>query len=266
MERIMITGGCGFIGSHLAGALHSEVIIYDLKEGMDVRDYDTLLKAMIGVKTVYHLAAVSSIEEVEADPEGSRKTNITGTMNVLRAAKMQKVERIIFASSAAVYGESIYGWQKLAGEFICEGFKELNVWRLRLFNVYGPGANHNAVVPAFIAKAVAGEPLVIHGDGRQTRDMIHVSDVVYAMLKCGVAPLQTAGAYEIGSGKSISIRKIAEIVCGNEAVYAPGRPGDIRESQADISRARALLGWEPAVSFQKGIKMLCKENAMKRAA
>jgi len=257
----LITGGAGFIGTHLATALRRQrctVLIYDLKYGNDVRDFDALQKAMKGVRTVFHLAAVSSIEDSEADLVGSGRTNITGTLNVLRAAEKRKVKRIIFASSAAVYGWSLYGRQKQAGEFICDGFPGLNIWRLRLFNVYGRGAKRG-VVPTFIRWARSGEPLSINGDGYQRRDMVYVYDVVRAMMMCGTASVKTAGTYDIGSGKSISINEIAQTIAAGRyipLVHGSSRTDDIRKSQADIRRARFVLGWKPKVKFSKRIKAM----------
>ena len=249
--RVLITGGAGFIGSHLVEALAAAgepvAVMDNLTTGTisnlaavlpriefvegDVRDLDLLRRAMEQVDVVFHLAAVSAVLPSVKDPLTTNAVNVTGTLNVLVAARDAGVRRVIFASSAAVYGSSPvlpktetlppeplspYAASKLAGEVYCQAFTHvygLETVALRLFNVYGPRQNptseDSGVVTRFLARLEAGQAPQIDGDGLQSRDLIYVDDVVRAFQQAAVAPDVSGEALNIGSGQSTTINDLA---------------------------------------------------------
>jgi nucleoside-diphosphate-sugar epimerase len=253
----------------------------ELIEG-DIRNMSDVKKAVDGVKRVYHLAALPSVVRSIESPVESSSVNIQGMLNVLEASRVGGVETFVFSSSSSVYGDtpvlpkqedmhpsplSPYALQKLAGEHYCRLYKELYGFRafaLRYFNVFGPRQNpesdYAAVVPAFIASVINGTAPVIHGDGGQTRDFTFVADVVSANIACAAAPDSAAGGvYNAAWGLRTSIKELAEMII--EAIgaditpeFGDTRPGDVRDSQADSTRAREALGWQPAVTFEDGLK------------
>jgi UDP-glucose 4-epimerase len=296
----LVTGGAGFIGSHIAAALlerGERVRVFDnmlagrkinlaalggraeFIEG-DVRDYAALAEAMKGVEVVFHQGAIASVPRSIADPAGSLEINVTGTQNVLLAAREQGVRRVVYASSSAVYGDaptlpkredlptntlSPYAVHKLAGEMLCEVFTRiygLETVALRYFNVFGPrqdpASEYAAVIPRFLTMLLEGKRPVVFGDGEQTRDFVYIANVVQANLKAAVAPAAVGRAMNIGCGERISLN---EVLClaGEllgitvEAEYRPARPGDVRDSVADISLARDLLGYQPEISLRAGL-------------
>ncbi len=295
MSRVLITGGAGFIGSHLARHFAScgEVtVLDDLRsghdrnlEGVDCRfmrgsilDEATLREAIAGAEEVYHLAAMVSVPESVAKPAECAELNTEGTRRVLDAAMTAGVRKVVLASSAAIYGDnptvpkletmppepkSPYAETKLAGERLLEAYRRshgLGTTSLRFFNVFGPRQDprsaYAAAVPIFIAKALRGEPIGIHGDGGQTRDFIHVTDIVGALAFAG-ASAEMHGTYNVGYGRSQSILELAtEIVrlTGSKSriEHLPTRAGDVRHSLASNERLLAA-GWRQRSSVAAGL-------------
>jgi UDP-glucose 4-epimerase len=300
----LVTGGGGFIGSHLVRALvrrgervrvlengaagplsASGARIADVRDAVewiagDIRDRETVRRACRGVEVVLHHAAVASTQASLADPEGAHATNATGTLHVLEAARASGARRVIFASSAAVYGDqpaspksetlpalplSPYGVQKVASEGyarIWHRIYGLETVVLRYFNVFGPwqdpDAEYAAVIPRFIRAALSGRRPTIYGDGEQSRDFIHIDNVVAVNLLAATAPAAAGATLNVGTGTNITLNALLKelgCVLGRPVVaqFAPARPGDIRESVADVSRLRATLAYTPAVSFAAGL-------------
>lgn len=296
----LVTGGAGFIGSHIAAALlerGERVRVFDnmlagrkinlaalggqaeFIEG-DMRDHAALVEAMKGVEVVFHQGAIASVPRSIADPAGSLEINVTGTQNVLLAAREQGVRRVVYASSSAVYGDaptlpkredlptnalSPYAVHKLAGELLCEVFTRiygLETVALRYFNVFGPrqdpASEYAAVIPRFLTMLLEGKRPVVFGDGEQTRDFVYIANVVQANLKAAVAPAAVGRAMNIGYGERISLNEVLRLAgellgITVEVEYRPARPGDVRDSVADISLARDLLGYQPEISFRAGL-------------
>ena len=303
-KRVVITGGAGFIGSNLAEELagENEVILIDdlstgkvenieglLKTGAvklvkgSVTDLDFLREQFKGADYVFHLAALPSVPRSVADPLVSNEINLTGTLNVLIAARDNKVSKVIYASSSSVYGDmpnspksenmppspmSPYGVGKLAGEYYCQVFTQvygLPTISLRYFNVYGPkqdpSSEYAAVIPRFIASILKGEPPIIFGDGQQTRDFTFVQDVVEANILA--AESEATGVFNVGSGSQISINELARLIMrlvgkNLELVHASPRPGDVRHSLADISKAEEAIGYRPRYNLKQGLKETIK--------
>jgi len=303
--RVLVTGGAGFIGSHLVALLaergfkvrvldnfsRSSVNLEDLG-GVevvvgDVRDYDVVSKATRGVDVVVHLAALTDASESLEIPGEYLEVNVGGTLNVCRAAR--GVESLIYASSAAVYGDALvpvseesptrpispYGASKLAGEAYVWAYSRVNGYKpvvLRLFNVYGPrqSRGYAGVISEFVRRAVRGLDLIVYGDGLQTRDFIHVRDVVE--LIAGIVERGgVSGVYNIGSGAPVRIIDLAHMVIRvagstSRIVHGPPRPGDIRYSQADISRAARELGFKPRVALEDGLRELVELERLRLEA
>jgi UDP-glucose 4-epimerase len=294
-RNVLVTGGAGFIGSHLVRALvpENEVRVLDdcstgdpsrlpdrvtFVEG-DVRDSAALARAGEGIDLIYHLAANVSVERSVREPVWSNSVNVGGTLAVLEFAREQGA-RVVFASSAAVYGDpaalpvaeadpmdplSPYGIEKSAGDGYVRRYADLydvDGVVLRFFNVFGPGqsSEYAGVITAFVENAAAGQPLTVHGDGEQTRDFVHVDDVVRACLLAATTD-HVGEAFNVGSGRAVSVNELAETVleaAGSSAgvVHTDPRPGDIDHSRADIAKARDLLGYEPTVALADGIRPL----------
>jgi UDP-glucose 4-epimerase len=305
--KCLVTGGAGFIGSHVAGALMSdgwEVVVLDnlttgseanvpagteLVEG-EADDEGLLSQILPGCSVLFHLAAVSSVQDALDRPLEVHKANLTATLALLEAAVRHGVHRFVFSSSAAVYGNTggqlakedmkpdplgHYAVQKLASEQYCAAYHRLHGLEtvcLRYFNVYGPrqraDSPYSGVIAKFADAARSGKPLVIFGDGGQTRDFVHVTDVVAANLAAASAPAETVagGVYNIGSGRSVSVKEVAETIRGIFAgspvpEYRPERRGEIRLSQADITRAAKSLGYHPSVVFREGLQRLLQHSS-----
>ena len=291
--RILITGGAGFIGSHLADALvaDNEVRVLDdfstgfrdqvpdeaeIVEG-DVCDPDIVEEAMDGVDIVFHEAAVVSIPKTVDDPLSSNEVNVTATLRLLERAREESA-RVVCASSAAIYGNpdtvpvtetdalrpsSPYGIQKLTLDHYTRLYNELydlDTVVLRYFNVYGPRAEageYGDVVSVFLRQCRGGGPITIEGDGAQTRDFVHVDDVVQANLRAATTDA-VGEAYNIGCGEKITISALAEkvrdLTAGDvDITHVDPRPGDIDESLADISKAREGLRYAPTVELDDGL-------------
>jgi len=307
-RAVAVTGGAGFIGSHLAEELlkrrYKVTILDDLSTGKlenirhliepsshreesgnsaefvrgSITDLPLLKNVFQGIDYVFHQAAIPSVPRSIENPQASHEANITGTLNVLLAAKDNGVKKVIYASSSSVYGDtptlpkkedmspnpqSPYAVTKLAGEYYCQVFQQvygLATVCLRYFNVYGPrqdpGSQYAAVIPRFIQKVLDNKPPIIFGDGEQTRDFTFIKDVVDVNILA--AESDATGVYNIGRGERVSINRLAELVIkfiGNsvEPVHEELRPGDIKHSLADISKARHF-GYDPKYSLEEGLR------------
>jgi len=300
--RFLVTGAAGFIGYHLSTSL--------LKRGFEVYGVDDLSRGSakrveelrkIGMNffkidvcdlskvrdlvsrtrpdVVVHLAALISVPESFEKPELYRRVNAYGTWVVASAANEARVERFVYMSSAAVYGDPLYlpidekhptkpvspyGLSKLEGErWALKAFQAGCSIILRLFNVYGPGQSteYAGVITRFIERLSRGEPPIIFGDGNQTRDFIHIADVVDAVIKASTTSLAESEILNVGSGKAVKIIDLARLLIrlfglDLEPIHADPRPGDIRHSYADISRIKRVLGWQPKISLEEGLKRL----------
>jgi len=297
-KRILVTGGAGFIGSHITDALVADnevVILDDLSTGSldnvpaeaefvegDVRDREAMSSVMEGVDIVFHHAAIVSVEQSVEDPELTHDVTTRATIQLLELARRESA-RVIFASSAAVYGhpESVpiaetdptgptspYGLAKLNADQYVRLYADLydvEAIPLRYFNVYGPrqtAGDYSGVISIFLEQARNGGPITVHGDGQQTRDFIHVSDVVQANLRAAVQGVP-GKAYNIGTEESISILDLAEtvreVVTADDAVeieYTDAREGDIDQSRATIERATDDFGFTSTVRLEDGLAQL----------
>ena len=300
--RYVVTGGAGFIGSHLVEHLVSageEVTVLDdfstgrrenltpwlgrieMVEG-SLTDPDACRRAIQGAHFVLHQAALPSVPRSLRDPMATHAANVTGTLNVLLAARDAGVRRVVYAASSSAYGNtaelpkhegmlprplSPYAAAKQAGEQYCRAFHAsfgLPTVALRYFNVFGPRqdptSQYAAVVPKFIVTARAGESPTIFGDGEQTRDFTYVANVVRAnLLACEAPPEALGEVYNVGCGERVSVnelwRRIARMVGASATPrYEPSRTGDVRDSLASLDRARALLRYEPVVSLDEGLR------------
>jgi len=299
-QKILVTGGAGFIGSHLVEALVDAgghvTVIDNLSTGRlenlagfvdrisfvegDIRDLALLERLADGCNAVFHQAAVVSVPLTVKDPVGSAHVNEIGTVNVLEACRRRRVESVVLASSCAVYGDSPqlpkteamrprplspYAVQKLAGEHHATVFAErygLKAVCLRYFNVYGPrqdpSSPYSGVISIFMDRAVRGRRPAIYGDGRQFRDFVFVTDVVKANLLAASGAGLGGRVFNIGTGRRVRINDLWHSIgriSGTEVApeYLAARNGDIRESLADIGRARGQLGFAPSVSFDDGL-------------
>jgi len=296
--RTLVTGGAGFIGSNIVRRLlelgHEPVVLDNVSSGYrenlvpgvafvegDVRDRESVKAAIDGCGVVLHLAASVGNARSIADPQTDSAINVVGTLNVLEAARAQGIERVVFSSSAGVFGElktlpiaedhpqdpdSPYGTSKLAAEKMCLVYNKLYGMRnvcLRYFNVYGPHQRFDAygnVIPIFADRILKGVPMTIFGDGEQTRDFVNVADVAAANLAAAFTA-EVRGVFNIGSGGRITINELARVMQEVSGVYvgveyAPERPGDVRDSLADISAARAAFGFAPVVPIEgRGLEM-----------
>ncbi len=294
-KRVLITGGAGFIGSHLVRhfAGQAEVtVLDDLRSGHErnlegvgcrflrgsILDTSALREAIAGAEEVYHLAAMVSVPESVAKPAECAALNTEGTRQVLAAALATGARKVVLASSAAIYGDdptvrkletmspepkSPYAETKLAGERLLEEYRRahgLGTTSLRFFNVFGPRQDprsaYAAAVPIFIAKALRDEPIGIHGDGGQTRDFIHVTDIVGALAYAGRTDA-LAGTYNVGYGRSQTILALAEEIVKltgsrSRIEFLAPRAGDVRHSLASTERLLAA-GWQPRSSVSAGL-------------
>ena len=299
--RILVTGGAGFIGSHLADRLvdagHDVIVLDNFSTGRprnlshsrgrsnfqlvraDIRRIPRSFVKRVGrVDRVAHLAAATSVQQSVRDPVSTTEVNVIGTLNVLGAAKALKAERVVFASSAAVYGTprafpiaedasispiSPYGTSKAASELYLRAFEEnhgIEAVSLRYFNVYGPRqtpSEYAGVISVFAKRALRRQPLQIFGDGSQTRDFIYVSDVIDATVIALEKNLKSR-AFNIASGKEITILELAKMMqeiieAGLELRFSPSLAGDIARSIADVTRAHSELGFIAGTSMKDGL-------------
>jgi nucleoside-diphosphate-sugar epimerase len=299
--RTLVTGGGGFIGSHLVERLlrdgHSVRVLdnfatgrrenllpflgdVELVEG-DLQSYERAHTAVRGVEVVFHQAALPSVPRSVQDPLTSNASNVIGTLNILLAARDSGVQRVVYASSSSVYGAnnqlpktealapepvSPYAVAKLAGENYCRSFHHvygLETVALRYFNVFGPRqdplSQYAAVVPNFIMALLERRPLTVHGDGEQSRDFTYVDNIVEANVLAMVAEEASGRVFNAACGRRATVNELiteVERATGGSAQihYTDARPGDIRDSSADISHARSALGYEPTVQLREGLE------------
>jgi len=301
MSKVLVTGGAGFIGSNLVRALverGDEVRVLDNFStgsranlaGLDVevvegelRSYERVHAAVRGVEVVFHLGALGSVPRSVQDPLTSSAVNVEGTLNVLLAARDERVRRVVFSSSSSVYGSSgvlprteemapdpisPYGVAKLAAERYCVSFNRVyesfEAVVLRYFNVFGPRqspySQYAAVVPLFVTKIAAGEPVVVYGDGEQSRDFTYVDNVVDATLRAADAEGASGRIFNVAAGSPASVNELAATIGRilDKPVHredAQPRPGDVRDSWADVDAARSGLGYEPRISLEHGLRL-----------
>ena len=300
MHFYLVTGGAGFIGSHMVERLLSRGdrvrIADDFSSGLrdnvprhpqceliegDLADPDVARKAVAGCEYVIHLAAIPSVPRSVKDPVKSHRANVDGTLNVLMAARDSGVKRLVFAGSSSVYGDaavlpkredmrpsplSPYALHKLIGEQYCQLFTRLyglETVTTRFFNVFGPrqqpGSPYSGVISLFIEALASGKSPLVHGDGRQTRDFTYVGDVVTGVLKACEAPNIAGDVINVAVGGRISlldlIRTLQDILKQSaEPTFGPPREGDVRDSQADVEKARRHLSFAPQTSFEDGLR------------
>jgi len=295
-----VTGGAGFIGSHLAEALagrgHTVRVVDNLVGGKranlahvagveflegDLADMPVAEHAVRGVDYVLHQAAIPSVPRSVADPVTSNRANITATLNVLVAARDARVKRLVYAGSSSAYGNaatlpkhedmppnplSPYALQKVVGEQYCRMFTQLyglETVSIRYFNVFGPrqdpGSPYSGVISLFSTALLEGRPPTIYGDGEQTRDFTYVTNVVDGVLRACDAPNVAGEWINVATGGRISLNELLRVmqqIVGTslQPVYAETRQGDVQDSQADITKARTRLGYEPTVDLEEGLR------------
>jgi UDP-N-acetylglucosamine/UDP-N-acetyl-alpha-D-glucosaminouronate 4-epimerase len=248
----------------------------------ELRSYERVHNAVRGVEVVFHLGALGSVPRSVQDPLTTSAVNVEGTLNVLLAARDEGIRRVVFASSSSVYGSAIelparengpvdpispYGVAKLAAERYCVSFSRVyhsfETVVLRYFNVFGPRQNphsqYAAVVPLFVTAVARGEPVTIFGDGGQSRDFTYVDNVVEANLRAADADGANGRIFNVAAGSPASVDTLAETISALlgkpvEKRYEPPRPGDLRDSYAEIEAAREVLGWEPTIGFEDGLR------------
>jgi nucleoside-diphosphate-sugar epimerase len=296
----LVTGGAGFIGSHITETLlaegHSVTVLDNFHTGKatnlpagvenlrvlkgDVRDPESVKEAVRGAEYVLHEAAMVSVAESLLAPAETLNVNVAGTLNVLAAARDEGVQRVVLASSCAVYGDgpapsredqplmplSPYAASKMAAEGMASSFYYsygLPVVCLRYFNVFGPrqdpGSPYSGVIAIFSSRIGAGEPVTIHGDGRQTRDFVYVADVVRANLLACRSEKAVGRVMNIGTGRGRNLLELHAILAdlsgrAGEIRHDSPRKGDIYHSRSDSSRARALLGFRAQIDFRAGLE------------
>ena len=299
--RYLVTGGAGFIGSNTVDELvrrgHGVVVLDDLSSGKEenladartkitfmkgsISDLETVQKAMYQAEYVIHLAARTSVPRSVKDPIDTNRINVEGTLNVLVAARDNRVKRVVFAASSSAYGEtptlpkqesmqplpiSPYGVSKYVGELYAQTFGRcygLENVCLRYFNIFGPRQDpdspYSGVLSRFAAAFLEDETPIVYGDGEQTRDFTYVDNAVQANLLACEAPTASGCVFNIGTGDRYSLNQTLQILRGLsgkelQAKYEPPREGDIRDSQADITAACERLGYEPTVRFEEGLR------------
>ncbi len=301
MPTYLVTGGAGFIGSNLVGELlarQADVRVLDnfstgrranigrflakidLVEG-DLRDPASVRRAVADVRYVLHLGALPSVPGSIEDPLTAHAVNATGTVSLLIAARDAGVDRLVLASSCAVYGDSPilpkreemlpaprspYAASKLAAEYACQAFAAtypLETVALRYFNVFGPrqdpASHYAAVIPNFVTAMLNAHPPTIYGDGEQSRDFVYVSDVVEASILACTAPDAPGRVLNVAAGRRHSLLDLLDAlndILGTRIIphHAPARPGDVRHSVADVSAAASALGYQPRLGFRDGLR------------
>lgn len=302
-KKILVTGGAGFIGSHIAQALVASGekgvrVVDDLSTGHrenlqeftdrvefiegDLNEPDVLQRAMAGVELVFHEAAIPSVPRSVADPRATHRACVEATFNVLEAARENGVRRIVYAASSSAYGDqetlpkqedmspaplSPYAVAKLVGEYYCQVWTRaygIEAVALRYFNVFGarqdPSSTYSGVISRFIDALMSGEPPVIFGDGEQSRDFTPIANVVDANMRAATAPKAAGQVINIANGERTTLNELLENLkklTGHEDVkaeYRDARAGDVKHSLADITRAKKLLGYEPQIRLEEGLR------------
>ncbi len=302
MERknILVTGGAGFIGSHLVDQLveggHSVTVIDNFSTGRpgnlthqkgnvriieaDITDFAAIASHFRGQNIVFHIAALADIVPSIVDPRGYYAANVLGTMNVVEAARLARVQRFVYAASSSCYGipprefyptpetapidpRYPYALTKYLGEQTVLHWGQvydLPVVSLRLFNVYGPrsrtSGTYGAVFGVFLAQKLDGKPYTVVGDGNQTRDFVYVTDVASAMVTAGFSPVKNE-IFNVGTGTPQSVNTLVSLL-GGEKIYIPKRPGEPDRTWADIAKIRSVLHWDPKVPFAQGVQEILK--------
>jgi len=298
----LVTGGGGFIGSHIAEALvkrgDTVRILDDFSTGRrgnlaelgdrvevfegDINDASLAARAMTGVEVVFHEAALPSVPRSVADPAATNLACVDGTLSILNAARQSGVRRVVYAASSSAYGDqpgfprietmapqplSPYAAAKLAGEYYCQVFTRcygLETVCLRYFNVFGPRQNpksqYAAAIPIFTSLMLKGERPTIYGDGEQSRDWTYVANVVHANLLAATAAKASGHVINVVCGDTRSVNEVVARINGFlgkkvEPRYEPARAGDVRRSEGDFAKARDLLGYQPRVSFEEGLRL-----------
>ena len=300
MTRVLVTGGAGFIGSNLVRELldrgdevrvldnfstgnraNLEALDVDIVEG-ELRSYERVHNAVRGTEIVYHLGALGSVPRSVQDPLTSSAVNVEGTLNVLLAARDEGIRRVVFSSSASVYGSSRqmptpessppdpvspYGVAKLAAERYCVSFSRVyesfETVVLRYFNVFGPRqspySQYAAAVPLFITQIAAGEEITVYGDGEQSRDFTFVGNVVDATIRAGAADGASGEIFNVAAGAPASVNHVAETIgsiLGKPVRRRelPPRAGDLRDSWADLTKSQQVLGYAPEIALADGLR------------
>ena len=301
MARCLVTGGCGFIGSHIVRGLldagHKVRVLDNLSTGKrenldevldrieliegDINDAIAVKEAISGVERVFHQAALASVQMSLDKPLDTNHACVTGTLNMLHHSMQAKVKRFVYAASSAAYGDqptsskresdlpsplSPYAVAKLAGEYYCQAYFHsfgMETVGLRYFNVYGPRQDpdspYSAVIPLFVSRILSGEKPSIYGDGLQSRDFTYVSNVAHGNLLASERPNIGGRVFNIADGGQTTLLQLLKLLGGLlgksiEPDFLPARLGDVRESLADITLARKLLGYEPQVRLEEGLK------------
>jgi len=300
-ETYLVTGGAGFIGSHLVEHLvrrGAAVRVVDnfvtgnranllgqsnveLVEG-DLADPEIAREAVVGVDYVLHQAAIPSVPRSVADPWVSHRANVDATLHLLLAAREAGVRRVIYAASSSAYGDaptlpkvetmqpvprSPYALQKLVGEEYSRLFTQLyglETVSIRYFNVFGPrqdpNSQYSGVIARFITALLQGNSPVVYGDGEQTRDFTYIDNVVMAVLAACTAPRASGEVINVATGDRVSLNQLFQKLCAIinveiEPIYESFRPGDVRDSLADCTKAKELLGYRPSVNFEDGLRL-----------
>lgn len=300
-RKFLVTGGAGFIGSHISTALAArgdEVVILDnlstgRRENLEhlgdrvtfiegcLLDRAVVEKALEGVEVVYHQAALASVPRSVKKPLDTNAACVTGTLNLLDAARQAGVRRLVYAGSSSAYGDqpnmskretdlpnplSPYASAKLAAELYCKSFSAtygLETVVIRYFNVFGPrqdpNSEYSAVIPIFVSKMVRDERPTIYGDGQQSRDFTYIDNVVHGNLVAADAADAVGRSINVACGTQFTLLHLVAAINDVlnkkiEPIFAEARPGDVRESLADITLARSVLDYEPKVSFDEGLR------------
>ncbi|MDO8675118.1 MAG: SDR family oxidoreductase [Candidatus Omnitrophota bacterium] len=300
-KKILVTGGAGFIGSHLVDRLveegHSVTVIDNFSTGRpgnlahqknnvriieaDITDFDAIFPYFREQEIVFHLAALADIVPSIVKPRGYYVSNVLGTMNVAEAARLAKVQKLVYSASSSCYGipsrefyptpegapihpQYPYALTKYLGEQTLlhwAGVYGLPVVSLRLFNVYGPrsrtSGTYGAVFGVFLAQKLDGKPYTVVGDGDQTRDFIFVTDVARAMATAAFSPVKNE-IFNVGAGNPQSVNTLVSLL-GGEKIHIPKRPGEPDCTWADIRKIKSALSWEPKVSFAQGVQEILKD-------
>ncbi len=300
-ETYLVTGGAGFIGSHLVEhlvRLGAAVRVVDnfvtgsrenllglsnveLIEG-DLADPEIARQAVVGVDYILHQAAIPSVPRSVADPWVSHRANVDATLHLLLAAREADVRRVIYAASSSAYGDaptlpkvetmqpvprSPYALQKLVGEEYSRLFTQLyglETVSIRYFNVFGPrqdpNSQYSGVIARFITALLQGNSPVVYGDGEQTRDFTYIDNVVMAVLAACTAPRASGEVINVATGDRVSLNQLFQKLCAIinveiEPIYESSRPGDVRDSLADCTKAKERLGYQPFVNFEDGLRL-----------